>query len=175
MSWLDNLIIITVLFCVFLGFYRGIIKEVFSILSIFLGYIVASQRYKVLYPFFHTIFKNSTIASAASFITVFFLFIICFMFIVLILRKGVKAVGLSPVDRVFGAIFGLIKGSLIVAIILFFLLTFFPNSKKTIDRSPIAKNAVMLAKTISKILPKTNLYSKFQKGLKELKSIGEKK
>lgn len=128
MNSLDVIIIAIILISIFIGLLRGITREIFSLLSIFCGIIVASRYYQKLSLFFISKINNEILANAISFIVIFLVVAIFISLIGIILCKIWRILHLSLFDRVLGAFFGLIRGIILVAL-LAILIEKFPIGK----------------------------------------------
>src|SRR5207247_11210411 len=78
---------------------------------------------------FGSFLKSQTVAEIAGFLTIFLGVIILAGMAGTIARWAVKESGLSFVDRILGGAIGLIRGSLVVAIVLLMMTAFSPASQ----------------------------------------------
>lgn len=101
---------------VLVSIFRGFIKEVFSILvwvaAIFAAFQVAEPFATALEPFIELPSARVIVAFAAVFLVV----LVVGGLIAYLIGKMVEKTGLSPTDRLFGALFGLVRGLVIVVL-----------------------------------------------------------
>jgi len=123
MNWLDIVWLIIVLFFVVWGAMRGLFRELFGLLGIFVGFIVAVNYYEVVG---NTI--GSEFTSLSPQITKLISFAIIFIGIALIgglvgaILHGISKYSLvKGVDRGGGLLLGLIEGAVVCSIILILL------------------------------------------------------
>jgi len=104
------------LLSVVVSLFRGFIKEVFSILvwagAIFAAFQVSEPLARALEPFIELPSARFILAFAA----VFLLVLVIGGLISFLIGKMIEKTGLSSTDRLFGALFGLARGVVIVVI-----------------------------------------------------------
>jgi membrane protein required for colicin V production len=118
MTAFDYAVIIVILLSAALGIWRGFIYEIFALGAWITGIVcavVSGQKVATWFTFNLEPWLKLIAAYALVFVTVFVAISIAgFVF-----TKLVRAVGLSPVDRGLGAMFGIVRGFLIVTVIVF--------------------------------------------------------
>ncbi|MEW6103615.1 MAG: CvpA family protein [bacterium] len=117
MNALDIVIVAIFLISILIGLLRGITREIFSLLSIFCGIIVASRGYQKFSPFFLKYINNESLANIISFVAVFLMTSLFISLIGILLEKVLKILHLSIFDRIFGAIFGAIRGLVLISLL----------------------------------------------------------
>ena len=113
---IDYIIIGIIAFSILVSLLRGFVREVLSLGSWVVAFIVASQFYPYLAAY---LIRNGTAIGI-----LFVLTLIVGAIVNYVISQLVDKTGLSGTDRVLGAIFGLVRGALIVAALLFFMDTF---------------------------------------------------
>lgn len=124
----DFAIIGIILFSAIVSIIRGFIREVLSLASWFCAFFVASQFYSYITDYL-TYFNDPFVRNAVAIVILFLLTLITCSFINYMISLLVLKTGLSGTDRVLGSCFGIARGVLIVAAILFFIDTFTSMSK----------------------------------------------
>lgn len=130
MNWLDIVLAIPLLWFLFKGFRNGLIIELASLAALLLGIFVA------LHFSFYTedyLREHFEIADKYLYIISFAItFIIVALLVFLVgklIHKLVGIIALGFLNRLAGAVFGLLKAALLMSVILYFLNAFDPGSR----------------------------------------------
>lgn len=115
MSWLDILIFLPLLIGLIRGLMRGVIIELSAILSLIFGYIGARFLGAMFSAWLLQQFTwPEAVCSVVAYVLLFVGITIVINIIARLLSKLFKAVNLGWVNRLFGALFGIIKWGLIM-------------------------------------------------------------
>lgn len=128
-NYIDWIIIGIIAFSAIVSLLRGFIREVISLATWIIAFLVAANFYPYLAEYITQI-NNPDLRNAASMAILFIITLIVGGIINYILGQLVDKTGLTGTDRVLGACFGILRGILIVAALLFFVDTF-TNVKST--------------------------------------------
>ena len=114
------------MFNVILGFKRGIIAEVLTLVGLISAIFISIFWYADLSIFLIKQFKwNQTLSNVLSFILIFIVVIIFFRLLENVLSHVTALLLLNWINNLGGALFGFIRGTIIIALLLF-LLNFLP-------------------------------------------------
>ena len=97
---------------------QGFFSEALTMAGLVVGYIVAAWKYRSLAEWLESFLKNPWLAEILGFLIIFFAIVLLFGIAARIARWMMKEAGLSGLDRFLGAVLGLLKGGLMVAVIL---------------------------------------------------------
>lgn len=124
MTWLD--IIITVVFLVFavLGLMRGLIAEVFSLLSWIVAIYVGSHYGELIRPYVDSFVSNVKYQGLVACVLVGILTYILVALIGILLSKKVNATIFAPINRMLGMLFGAARGAVVVGVLTLIALQF---------------------------------------------------
>lgn len=114
MTWLDYAVIGVFAASLVLGAWRGLVREVLSILGWVIAFLAANLFAGPLGPVMPQAIPSPELRVAAAYLAVFVGSLVATSLVALLLSKIVKAVGLGGADRLLGALFGAARGLLIV-------------------------------------------------------------
>jgi membrane protein required for colicin V production len=163
MTGLDWFICALILFSVITAAIQGFFSEVLTTAGLVVGYIVAAWQYRRLAEWFETFLKNPWLAEILGFLIIFFAILLLFGIAARIARWIMKEAGLSGFDRFLGALLGLLRGGLMVAVILVGMTAFEPASK-LLHESELAPYFLVVGRAAIWLAP-TELRARFYQGL----------
>lgn len=118
-NWFDYVLAAIVFLSFIIGIKRGFLREVVSIVTWLAAFFVSILFTNQLAAYFITFVKSEFLANIISFFTLFIVVLIVGGLISAIITKLVQRSGLTVGDRFFGAIFGCIRGVLVILLIVF--------------------------------------------------------
>ena len=163
MTALDWLICALILFSVITAAIQGFFSEALTTAGLIVGYIVAAWQYRRLAEWFETFLKNPWLAEILGFLIIFFAILLLFGVAARIARWIMKEAGLSGFDRFLGALLGLLRGGLMVAVILMGMTAFEPASK-LLHESELAPYFLVVGRAAIWLAP-SELRARFYQGL----------
>jgi len=172
MNPIDIIIIVIIGFCFLRGLFRGIIKELSSIIGVFAGYHFAYTYYNQIGEIIvqWDILKDDSLRNIIIFLIIFCVTFFIVSIIGIIIRYILKMMFLRWIDLSFGAVFGTIKGILISSVLIITLTTFLPKEASIIKESIMAPKISMVSETLMKMLP-DNLKEKFNENMEQIKEF----
>lgn len=159
----DWIILAVVLLNVVTAAMQGFFSEALTMAGLVVGYVLAAWKYRSLAEWFERFLKNDWLAEILGFLVIFFAIVLLFGLAARIARWVMKASGLSGFDRFLGAILGLLKGGLMVAVILMGMTAFEPTSK-LLQSSQLAPYFLVLGRAAIWLAP-SELRARFYQGL----------
>ena len=159
----DWLIVVVIVLNVVLAAMHGFFAEALSMAGLVVGYIVAAWQYQRLAGWLLTFLNSELLAEIFGFLIIFFAILILFSIAGRIARKLMKEVGLSGFDRFLGAMLGLLKGGLAVAVVLMGMTAFTPTSSM-LEKSELAPYFLVVGRAAIWLAPAA-LRAKFDEGL----------
>jgi membrane protein required for colicin V production len=172
MTLADWFICALVLLNVITAAMQGFFSEALTMAGLVVGYIVAAWKYRSLAEWFESFLKNPWLAEILGFLIIFFAIVLLFGIAARIARWVMKESGLSGIDRFLGAVLGLLKGGLMVAVILMGMTAFTPTSK-LLEKSQLAPYFLVVGRAAIWIAP-SELRARFNQGLDLLHQAPQK-
>jgi len=163
MTAADWVIVLVILLNVVLAAMHGFFAEAFSMAGLVVGYIVAAWQYQRLAAWFNSFLKSELLSEIFSFLIIFFAVLVLFGIAGRLARKLMKEAGLSGFDRFLGALLGVLKGGLVVAVVLMGLTAFAPTSQ-LLENSQLAPYFLVVGRAAIWVAPST-LRARFYEGL----------
>lgn len=113
MTNFDYLIVGLFVVSVAISIWRGLVREVVSLLSWLFALWLAARFAAVFADWMPAAITNPSLRYAVAFTAVFLVTVIVLELLGVLLAKLLRAVGLGFVDRALGAVFGLARGALV--------------------------------------------------------------
>jgi len=167
MNTLD--IIMTAIICVTMvsGLWKGLMKQVFSLGGVVLGYIIAMEYYG---RFSHVVpAVDGGMKKIISFAGIFILFVLAASLAGWFTERLLKNVDLNWINRAGGGAIGFLKGVLIVVIITVVLHAFIPADSTMLRRSKLLPYAVKVSKTLGSLIPE-DIRDRYYRKVEEITS-----
>ncbi|SDZ97159.1 membrane protein required for colicin V production [Desulfuromusa kysingii] len=118
MGLVDIVILVVLVFFLFKGIFRGLLKEVCSLLGLVLGGVFAFTFYLPLAQLLQDSFSlPDKLCVWGSFLAIFLLLVFLFAVIGFVLNRFVKLIFLGGFNRLAGAIFGVVQGVVVLSMI----------------------------------------------------------
>jgi len=114
MTWLDYAVLGVFAASLAVGIWRGLVREVLSILGWVIAFLAANLLAGPLGAHMPQAIPSAELRVAAAYVAVFVGSLIVTTLLGLLISRIVKAAGLGGVDRALGALFGAARGVLIV-------------------------------------------------------------
>lgn len=152
MTTVDWLIVVVLLVSVLSAARAGFIVEVFSLVGLVLGFLLASWDYQRLIPWVFRWIHSPPLAQAMSFLVILFGVMIAASLAGKFVRWSVQSIGLGWADRIAGAAFGLLKGCVLVTIAVMVIAAFWPGAT-WFRRSSLAPGFLSMAHRVAVIAP----------------------
>lgn len=171
MSVADWIILAFLLLSVVGAAIEGFFHEAFHLVGLIVGYVLAAWQYHRLAERFAPHLKSPWVGDAAAFLIIFFAVLIVAGFAGRLARWMMKKAGLTAIDRFLGAVLGLLRGSLVVAIVLLAMTSFAP-AQKWLAESQLAPYFLVGGRAVIWLAP-SELRQRFYQGLDYLRHAPE--
>jgi membrane protein required for colicin V production len=169
MNIADWIILGFLVFSVAAAAISGFFHEAFKLAGLVVGYLLAAWQYHRLAGWFAPHLKSLWLGEIAGFLIIFIAVAIVAGILGRIARWAMKKAGLSAIDRVLGAVLGLLRGILVVAIVLTAMAAFAPAAKWLVG-SDLAPYFLVGGRAVVWLAP-SELRQRFYQGLDYLQHV----
>jgi len=178
-NWLDLTLALVMLLSVIGGVRKGLSREIIGLIASLLALILAAWFYHSAGSRLEPYVSSQWLASIGGFLLIFLGVLILGAVLSSVVGSILKTVGLSPIDRLLGAVFGLARGLLFSFGAVALLIAFLPSQKPgelptAVLQSRMAPYLIELSQVIAPLAPK-NLKDSFEQRYRQVKSTWAKK
>ncbi len=145
MNPFDIFILIVLSYSIIRGLFRGLVKEVSSIIGVLGGFYAAYSYYPLVAKLLTGIIKDQSYLNILSFLIIFCGILIVISILGVVIKYLLNVAFLGWIDRICGVGFGLIKGVLIVTVIFIILTTFLSKGTPLIKNSILAPHVIWIS------------------------------
>jgi membrane protein required for colicin V production len=163
MSGADWIILFVILVSAVAAASSGFFQEACGIAGLVIGYLLAAWQYHRLAGWFAPYLKSMWLGEIAGFLIIFLAVMMLAGIAGRIARWIMKEVGLSFFDRILGALLGVLRGCLVVAVVLVSMATFTPTSR-ALAGSSLAPYFLVVGRAAIWVAP-AELRGRFNQGL----------
>ena len=154
MNPFDVFIIIVICYSVIRGLFRGLVKEVSSIIGVLGGFYAAYSYYPTVAKLIAGLVKDPSYLKILSFLIIFCAILIIISIIGVVIKYLLNVAFLGWIDRLCGVFFGMIKGVLIVTVLFIILTTFLPKGAPLIKQSVLAPHVTWISEKMVNLVSK---------------------
>jgi membrane protein required for colicin V production len=154
MNPFDIVIIVIVGYSLVRGLFRGLVKEVSSIIGVFGGFYAAYTYYGLLSRLLSKLIHDIAYLNILSFMIIFCIVLIVVSILGVIIKYLLNIAFLGWVDRIGGVVFGITKGVLVVSVIFISLTAFLPKGSAFIKNSMLAPHVSWVSEKMAKVVSK---------------------
>lgn len=172
MNPFDILIVVILSFCLVRGGFRGLIREVSSVIGVMAGGYAAYTYYPDVDLLLGRWVSDPSYLSMISIVIIFCLVFVVISVIGIVIKHVMSISHLGWLDHVFGAGFGLLKGCLISVFLMIAFVAFLPDDLPTIEKSKLSPYLNIAAEQLSKVASK-DMKDKFSLNIKDIKKAWE--
>jgi membrane protein required for colicin V production len=137
-NWLDFVLLAIVLLSVLMSTRKGFSREIIGLASALLALVLGMWFYGMAGSFLLPYVSSPRVANLAGFLLVVFAVLVCGGILGWIVNRFLRTIGLSFFDRLLGAAFGFVRGTLVAVALLTAFMAFGPGvDSKTASSSMV--------------------------------------
>jgi membrane protein required for colicin V production len=167
MALIDWAIVIILIVSVLSAAKHGFFVEAFSLVGVVLGLLLASWNYQKILPWITGWVHSPGVAEAIAFIVIAIAVMVIAGLAGRLIRWSVRSIGLGWADRFIGALFGLLKGCVLVTLGIMAIAAFLPRVT-WMEQSKIAPYFLSVAHQASAVTP-AQLGERIREGVKVIR------
>jgi membrane protein required for colicin V production len=168
MNPFDMLAVTFLAFCVIRGTFRGLIKELSSILGVIAGFYAAYNFYAAIAKLLEGWVTNPSYLDIVSFLLLFCTVFFLVSIIGVVIKYLLNIAFMGWFDRICGAGFGFIKGVLIVSVLFMTFTAFLPKGSPFVKDSLLGPHVAHISESMAKVVSK-DLKRQFSDKIEDLK------
>jgi membrane protein required for colicin V production len=128
MNLFDSLLVAALAFSTIQAFFRGLLLELFSLVGLAAGVLLAAWNYALLASLLSRFITNPAVANSVAFLLIVIGVMVLAAILGRMMHTAAHAIGLGFFNRLGGAAFGLARGWLACVAILMVLTAFLPTA-----------------------------------------------
>ena len=154
MNPFDILILVILGYSLVRGLFRGLVKEISSIIGVFGGFYAAYTYYTVLARYLSGLIHDAAYLNILSFLIIFCCVLIAVSILGVIIKYLLNIAFLGWVDRIGGFVFGMTKAVLIICVLFISLTAFLPKGSSFIKDSVLAPHVSWISEKMARVVSK---------------------
>ncbi|NNF99578.1 MAG: CvpA family protein [Desulfobacteraceae bacterium] len=152
MNLLDIIVIIILAYCLTRGIFRGIIRELSSIIGVLTGFYAAYTYYPMATKWMGSWLVETKHIEIISFFLIFLVVFAIISIVGIIIKYVLNIAFLGWIDRICGFFFGALKGILIVTVLLIGLTAFLPQGDPLVKNSVIYPHLTIISENVALVI-----------------------
>ncbi len=168
MNFFDILIITILSYGLIRGIFRGVIREVSAIVGVLGGFYAAYSYYPRVSNLLSAWISNVAYRNILSYLILFSAVVIVVNILAVVIKYLLNIAFLGWVDRICGALVGMLKGGLVICVLFIALTAFLPKDSDLIKKSTFAPQVATVSEVMAKVTS-PDMKKKFVSKIKEFK------
>ena len=168
MNPFDILVLVILAYGVIRGIFRGLVRELASIVGVLGGFYAAYTYYPPMAKLISPWITNTAYLNILSYMILFLAVVIVVGILAVVIKYLLNIAYLGWVDRVCGALFGGVKAALIVSVLFIVLTAFLPKGTPFIKDAASSPTVATVSEVMAKVISK-DMKSKFTLKIKALR------
>ena len=169
MNPFDILVIVIMAYGVIRGIFRGLVRELASIVGVLGGFYAAYTYYPHIAKLISPWITNPAYLNIVSYMVLFLAVVVIVGILAVVIKYLLNIAYLGWVDRVSGALFGGVKAALIVSVLFIVLTAFLPKGAPIIKDAASSPIVASVSEVLAKVISK-DMKSNFTQKIKALRT-----
>ncbi|GAB6905249.1 conserved membrane hypothetical protein [Desulfosarcina cetonica] len=168
MNPFDILIVTILAYGLIRGIFRGLVRELASIVGVLGGFYAAYTYYPQMASLLAPWISSPIYLNILSYLIIFSLVVIVVSILAVVVKYLLNIAYLGWLDRVSGALFGVLKSGLVICVLFIVLTAFLPKGAPLIRNASLAPHVATVSEVMAKVLSK-DMKKGFVLKIKELR------
>jgi membrane protein required for colicin V production len=170
-NWLDYLLLAIIVVTALVGIIKGFVRQVIGLVAVIAGLVLAVVYYRQTAHVFQAFVKNQLVSNFLGFLFIFVIVLVAGSILGHLITKAMIG-PLAFVNRLFGALFGLLKAVLICGVLVFALVSF-DVARPAVESSVLAPACLGITRAVVDLVPR-DLRERFNESYKRIRESGGK-
>jgi membrane protein required for colicin V production len=154
MNSFDILIVTILAYGLIRGIFRGLVREISSIVGVLGGFYAAYSYYPHVAKSMALWISDPTYLNILSYMAIFSVVVMIVGLIAVVIKYLLNVAYLGWVDRIGGALFGVLKGVLVCCVLFIMLTAFLPKGAPWIKNAALSPYAATVSEIMAQVLSK---------------------
>ena len=154
MNPFDILMLIILAYGLIRGIFRGLVRELASIVGVLGGFYAAYSYYPHVARLISAWITNPAYLNILSYLIIFSVVVVIVGILAVVIKYLLNIAYLGWVDRVSGALFGVLKSVLVISVVFIVLTAFLPKGSPLIKDAMLSPHVAKLSEVMAKVLSK---------------------
>jgi membrane protein required for colicin V production len=169
MNLFDVVVVVILCFCLIRGGFRGLVKEISSIVGVLAGFYGAYAYYPRIAGWLTRWISDAGYCNILAFMVIFCGVFIGVSILGIIIRYIINKASSGWADRIGGVFLGVLKGCLVAAVLFLALTAFLPKGTPILQKSRLSPYVARVADVMAKVIS-NDMKNQFKEKYKELKA-----
>jgi membrane protein required for colicin V production len=170
-NWLDYVLLAIIVVTALVGIIKGFVRQVIGLVAVIAGLVLAVVYYRQTAHVFQAFVKNQLVSNFLGFLFIFVIVLVAGSILGHLITKAMIG-PLAFVNRLFGALFGLLKAVLICGVLVFALVSF-DVARPAVESSVLAPACLGITRAVVDLVPR-DLRERFNESYKRIRESGGK-
>ncbi|MEI9977352.1 MAG: CvpA family protein [Ignavibacteriota bacterium] len=155
MNWLDVILLLIIGASVIGSFRKGLSRQLIHLVAVIAAIVLGAWFYGRVAEYLEPHMSSPTAARLGGFLIVFFVVVFLGAMVSFTVGKFLRVTGLSIVDHLLGAVFGLLRGVLVAVALIMGVMAFSKNGKppRAIEESRVSPYVSQAARVFAALAP----------------------
>lgn len=154
MNPFDIMILTILTYGLIRGIFRGLVREISSIVGVLGGFYAAYSYYPHAARLISPWISNPAYLNILSYLAIFSVVVIIVGILAVVIKYLLNIAYLGWTDRVCGALFGVLKGTLVSCVLFIVLTAFLPKGAPIIKNATLSPYMATVSEVMAKVLSK---------------------